>query len=79
MVTNGLCQCAKVITRTWHLVDKCGNAAADQVQIITVNDNTPPSITFPAAVTVQCASDVPASKPTSCMATDNCSGTVTSQ
>lgn len=28
-----------VIKRTWHLVDNCGNAAADQVQTITVTDN----------------------------------------
>jgi len=30
------------ITRTWSLVDYCGNAAENQVQIITVLDNTPP-------------------------------------
>ena len=30
------------ISRTWHLEDSCGNAAADQIQTITVLDNTPP-------------------------------------
>ncbi|MBK8922692.1 MAG: HYR domain-containing protein [Saprospirales bacterium] len=34
--------CNVVITRTWSLVDDCGNTASDQVQIITVKDNTPP-------------------------------------
>ncbi|MBL7775393.1 MAG: HYR domain-containing protein, partial [Saprospiraceae bacterium] len=35
--------CAVVITRTWSLKDDCGNAASDQVQTITVKDNTPPT------------------------------------
>jgi len=39
--------CEIIITRTWSLVDACGNAADDQVQIITVIDNTPPVFTRP--------------------------------
>ncbi|MGB4937440.1 MAG: PA domain-containing protein, partial [Ferruginibacter sp.] len=35
-----------VITRTWHLVDACGNAAAEQVQTITVTDNNTPYIIY---------------------------------
>ena len=34
--------CVVIITRTWSLVDDCSNAAADQVQVITVDDNTAP-------------------------------------
>ncbi len=40
--------CAIVITRTWSLSDNCGNDAADQIQTITVIDNTPPTFTVPA-------------------------------
>ena len=40
-----ICPGSYTITRTWSLVDDCDNAAADQVQIITVLDNTPPSAT----------------------------------
>lgn len=46
------CNCSYTITRTWHLVDACGNAAPDQVQTITVvntivvntNDSGPGSL-----------------------------------
>jgi hypothetical protein len=51
-VANGSCQGAKIITRTWSLVDNCGNAAADQIQTITVQDNTAPTFTKPADVTI---------------------------
>jgi len=43
----GACEGTWVITRTWSLVDDCGNAAADQLQTITVSDNTPPTFTRP--------------------------------
>ncbi|MBN2868605.1 MAG: hypothetical protein JXK08_08045, partial [Flavobacteriaceae bacterium] len=43
-VTNGTCEGSYIITRTWSLVDDCGNAAADQVQTITVTDNTTPNL-----------------------------------
>ncbi|MFV8328515.1 T9SS type A sorting domain-containing protein, partial [Flavobacterium sp. ZS1P14] len=52
VVTNGSCQGSKVITRTWHLVDNCANAAADQVQIITIRDNTAPTFTRPVDKTI---------------------------
>ncbi|HEX6916287.1 MAG TPA: HYR domain-containing protein [Chitinophagaceae bacterium] len=52
VVTDGPCQGSHVITRTWHLSDTHGNAAADQVQIITVTDNTAPSFTRPADITI---------------------------
>src|SRR6185503_12560202 len=51
-VANGSCQGQKIITRTWSLVDNCGNAAADQIQTITVQDNTAPTFTKPADVTI---------------------------
>ena len=35
--------CNIIITRTWSLIDDNGNPAADQVQTITVQDNTDPT------------------------------------
>jgi hypothetical protein len=52
VIVNGPCQGSHVITRTWSLVDNCGNPAANQVQTITVSDNTPPTFTRPANITV---------------------------
>lgn len=40
-------QCQITIQRTWSLMDDCGNAAEDQVQIITVQDSTAPTFTVP--------------------------------
>ena len=48
----GPCQGSRVITRTWSLSDNCGNAAANQVQTITVSDNTAPTFTRPADITI---------------------------
>ena len=36
-----------IITRTWKLVDNCGNAAPDQIQTITVSDNIVPTVSAP--------------------------------
>jgi uncharacterized protein affecting Mg2+/Co2+ transport len=52
VVSSGSCEGSRIITRTWHLVDNCGNAAANQVQIITVNDITPPTFTRPPDITI---------------------------
>jgi len=51
-VVNGSCACSYIISRTWHLVDACGNAAPNQVQTIYVysvivtnnNDSGPGSL-----------------------------------
>ena len=52
--------CNITITRTWSLVDNAGNAAADQIQVITVLDNILPTASNPAPITVDCIGDVPA-------------------
>ena len=49
------CPGSFTIERTWSLEDACGNAAADQVQLITVTDNTGPVLTRAAGnQTVSC-------------------------
>ena len=46
--TDVVYQCGfkTIIKRTWHLEDGCQNAAADQVQTITVTDNNTPYIVY---------------------------------
>ena len=76
VTTPGTCVNKFTVLRTYRATDVCGNSATC-TQLITVNDNTLPSITCPAPVTVQCAADVPAVNIGSVVATDNCAGTVT--
>ncbi len=47
----GSCEGEIVITRTWTLTDDCGNSTV-KVQTITVTDNTPPTFTDPADITI---------------------------
>ena len=49
----------EVITRTYRVTDGAGNNM-DVTQTITVNDTTAPMASNPAAMSVQCASNVPA-------------------
>ncbi|MFN8288688.1 MAG: PKD-like domain-containing protein [Chitinophagaceae bacterium] len=77
VISNQTCANRYTITRTYRATDVCGNFA-ECTQIITVNDQTPPTLTCPAPVTVSCASAVPA--PNISLVTgvsDNCGGTVT--
>ncbi len=71
-VADGQCQGSHVITRTWTLVDNCGNQTAPQVQTITVLDNLDPIVSqeFETEVSASC-SNIPTSEP---QFQDNCSG-----
>ena len=62
----------RVITRTFTATDSSGNASS-AVQTITVTDPTAPTISAPADLTFQCASDVPAADASQATASDNCS------
>jgi hypothetical protein len=75
-LADGPCPGSKIITRTWSLVDACGNAAATQIQTITVTDNTAPvTPQAPASITGTCSAQVPAM--ISLTAMDNCTGAIT--
>jgi len=75
-ISNQTCVNRFTLTRTYRATDVCGNSATC-TQIITVFDNTPPTITCPAPVTVSCASQVPPVNTGSVVTSDNCGGTVT--
>ncbi len=74
--TGQTCANRYTFLRVYSTVDACGNSAAC-TQIITVNDQTPPTITCPANQTVACANQVPAPNSPAPTASDNCGGTVT--
>ena len=68
---------AKVITRTFTLTD-CGGLATTVAQTITVEDQTAPTGSAPADMTVECASEVPVANAASVTdEADNCGGDVT--
>jgi hypothetical protein len=78
VVSNGVCAGSLIITRTWHLQDHSGNAAADQVQTITVSDNTAPVVTSIQAPVFHCydANTSGAYSVPVLTATDNCTPAV---
>ncbi|MFK7932956.1 MAG: hypothetical protein AB8G22_05560, partial [Saprospiraceae bacterium] len=51
------CPGASIITRTWVLTDNCGNATT-KTQTITLEDVTPPVVTCPSNVTVECSDEL---------------------
>jgi Secretion system C-terminal sorting domain len=57
-VSNGN-TCPEIITRTYSVVDDQGNLIT-VYQTITINDLTSPTASNPAAINVECFSDVPA-------------------
>jgi hypothetical protein len=67
----GGCAGTSVITRTWTAIDYCENSISC-IQTITIQDVTPPSITCPGPVIVECITDVPAPDISLVTASDNC-------
>jgi len=64
-----------ITTINWTATDS-HTLTATCVQTVTVTDNILPTINCPAAITVQCAADVPAVNISSVVASDNCPGVV---
>ncbi|PWU17325.1 MAG: hypothetical protein C5B50_11595 [Verrucomicrobia bacterium] len=70
-VTNP-CPGSSVITRTWTATDACGNST-NGIQMITVQDTNPPTITPPQNVTLECPADTSTNHTGMATASDTCS------
>ncbi|BAO77153.1 gliding motility-associated C-terminal domain-containing protein [Winogradskyella sp. PG-2] len=74
-VETAACGNTKTIIRTWTATDNCGNVtSADQT--ITVQDTTPPTISVPADVTIECTEDESSANTGVATGNDTC-GTIT--
>ncbi len=71
VVTPGLCANEESIARTWTITDDCNNSTSC-LQTITVEDTTPPAITCPADVVVECSDDLTSATQGMATAIDNC-------
>lgn len=70
-VTAGICPQESTIIRTWTATDACGNAVS-QPQTITVVDYTPPALTVPADVTLDCTDSGGTTSAGTATAVDTC-------
>ncbi|WP_345169207.1 HYR domain-containing protein, partial [Algibacter aquimarinus] len=55
--TDGSCSSTYILTRTWIATDTSNNST-QHIQIVTVEDNTPPVLSLPANVTAECSADL---------------------
>jgi hypothetical protein len=70
-VSTGVCEGNYTITRTWTVTDAAGNSSS-QEQIITVEDNTRPSLTLPPTISIECSDSDHPDNTGWATSTDNC-------
>jgi hypothetical protein len=71
-IVSNTCGGAKIISRTWTATDGCGNSAS-AIQTITVQDTTPPTITAPASLVLECPANTTTNATGTATAQDGCS------
>ncbi|HMD01142.1 MAG TPA: hypothetical protein VKH37_13360, partial [Ferruginibacter sp.] len=76
VISNSTCPNRYIVHRSYQATDACGNST-NCVQTITVNDTTPPTISCPPPVTVQCGTALPAHDFAGGSVSDNCGGNIT--
>src|SRR5690606_13889632 len=69
------CPEVEIITRSSTATDNCGNSTTI-TQTITIVDTTPPVITRPDDLTVECIEDIPAPNVQLVIASDDCSDVI---
>src|SRR5207247_5604740 len=72
---SNVCGGAKVISRTWTAVNPCGNSAS-AVQTITLQDTTPPIITCPPNLTLECPANTATNATGAATAQDACGSVI---
>ncbi len=72
VTVSGPCPHRFTIQRTWTAMDDCGHMGSC-VQVISIEDTTPPLISCPFDMTIECSSPIPTDMAS---ATDNCSSSL---
>jgi hypothetical protein len=70
-VIEQVCNGTGIVQRVWTAIDGCGNLA-QCVQTITIIDESAPTVTCPANITVDCAAGIAPSVTGSPVVSDNC-------
>jgi len=70
------CALGYIITRTWRATDDSGNTIAC-MQMITLTDNTPPSIVCPPNTSIECTASTLPANTGSATSTDSCDNSPT--
>src|SRR5678815_1390479 len=66
------CGGTRIILRNWRATDSCGNST-NGIQTITVRDTTPPALTMPANLTLECPAVTTTNNTGVATAQDGCS------
>ncbi|MBC3847958.1 hypothetical protein H8K90_16300, partial [Winogradskyella echinorum] len=77
-VADSSCPANGTYTNSWSFTDECGETK-EFVQTITVQDTTPPSITIPDDLTIECSEDESSANTGEATASDTCSSVTITQ